>query len=244
MSNSISSIFSSVILAAGLVGGAFVLNGQFKLDNQSTQSAVSQSQSGVITVKGVAEAEYKATLATWRVGIKAWGKTYSEATDFNKEQIGTLVKFLVVQGFSQDNFDLKPIQVEEYVDAGKANGFYATRYITVSSKELDKIKKALAGIQDIRAVNNTIIFDQPSYYLENLNDVKRELIAKATQNANEQAVEFTKTSNVKVGALKSASEDSFEIKSASPNDDSANINDTSAIDKKVRLAVTVQYSVN
>lgn len=44
------------ILAVGLMAAAFILGHQFK----------NLQQTGVITVKGLAEAEHKATLGTWR----------------------------------------------------------------------------------------------------------------------------------------------------------------------------------
>ena len=97
------------------------------------------------------------------------------------------------------------------------------------------------------ANNQDISFGDPNYYLENLEQIKRELISKATQDAHVRAEEFAKTSNVKVGVLKSASQGPFYIQAPNPDsDDSSDYTgsyDTSTIEKKARLVVTIEYAI-
>ena len=83
----------------------------------------------------------------------------------------------------------------------RENGFDASRSIRISTKELTKLQKALTNIHQLVANNQDISFGDPNYYLENLEQIKRELISKATQDAHIRAEEFAKTSNVKVGVL-------------------------------------------
>lgn len=236
------------ILAVGLMAAAFILGHQFK----------NLQQTGVITVKGLAEAEHKATLGTWRVSVFGWGPTYNEAMKANQLNLNQAVKFLKEQGFTDTDREITDISVNErteyYVDEfgkdrSRKNGYNATRSIVLSTKDLPKLQKALAQIQFLRAENEAIDFSNPDYYLENLEEIKRDLIAKATQDAYVRAEEFAKTSNVKVGLLRSASQGSFDIKSTRPNTEDSDDSyggsyDTSTIDKKVRLVVTIQYAIN
>lgn len=236
-----------VILAVGLMASAFILGHQFK----------NLQQTGVITVKGLAEAEHKATVGSWRLAIYGWGATYADAMQANQHNLNQAVKFLTEQGFEAKDREINEISVSEnreyYTDEfgkerSRQNGYNAYRAIVISTKELDKLQKALSKIQYLRAENQAIDFDSPNYYLENLEAIKRDLIAKATQDAYVRAEEFAKTSNVKVGLLKSASQGSFDIKSTNlTTDDSSDYGgsyDTSSIDKKVRLVVTIQYAIN
>ncbi|QLB21152.1 hypothetical protein A6B43_06270 [Vespertiliibacter pulmonis] len=239
--------FLGVWLAIGLILSAFILGYQFK----------NFQQTGVITVKGLAEAEYKATLGTWQVTISARGQTYNEAMQNNQQNLNIAMDFLNKQGFATEDYQIANLSVDEYreyyvdehgKDRSRQNGFSATRSINISSKNLTKLQNALVAIQLLRAENQNIDFDRPNYYLENLEKIKRELIAKATQDAYIRAEEFAKTSNVKVGVLKSASQGSFDIQSSTPssedNSDYGGSYDTSTIDKKVRLVVTIQYTIN
>ncbi|MDY2946299.1 MAG: SIMPL domain-containing protein [Mannheimia varigena] len=237
-----------VILAVGLMAAAFILGHQFK----------NLQQTGVITVKGLAEAEHKATLGTWRVSIFGWGLTYNDAMKVNQQNLNQAVKFLKEQGFLNTEREITELSVNErteyYVDEfgkdrSRQNGYNATRSIVLSTKDLAKLQNGLSKIQFLRAENEAIDFSQPDYYLENLEEIKRDLIAKATQDAYVRAEEFAKTSNVKVGLLRSASQGSFDIKSSRPNTEDSDDSyggsyDTSTIDKKVRLVVTIQYSIN
>ncbi|MGX2947437.1 SIMPL domain-containing protein [Frederiksenia canicola] len=239
--------FLGAMLAVGLMVSAFILGHQFK----------NFQQTGVITVKGLAEAEHKATLGTWQISISAWGQHYEQAMKNNQANLNTAVRFLTEQGFTAEERSITDLSVSEYreyyvdehgKDRSRQNGFTASRSINLSTKDLAKLQKALAAIQMLRADNQDIDFYRPNYYLENLENIKRDLIAKATQDAYVRAEEFAKTSNVKVGLLKSASQGSFDIQSTTPssedNSDYGGGYDTSSIDKKVRLVVTIQYAIN
>lgn len=240
-------VLCGAVLAVGLMASSFILGQQFK----------NLQQTGVITVKGLAEAEYKATLGTWRIHLSGWGMTYAEAMAANQKNLNQAVKFLKEQGFYDEDRDITELEVskhtEYYVDEfgkdrSRDNGFIASRSIMISSKDLAKLQTALAKIQYLRAENQSISFQEPAYYLENLESIKRDLIAKATQDAYVRAEEFAKTSNVKVGLLRSASQGAFDIQSTRPNsDDSSDYGggyDTSTVEKKVRLVVTIQYTIN
>lgn len=171
------------------------------------------------------EAEHKATLGTWRVSIFGWGLTYNDAMKANQQNLNQAVKFLKEQGFVDGEREITELSVNErteyYVDEfgkdrSRQNGYNATRSIVLSTKDLAKLQNGLSKIQFLRAENEAIDFSQPDYYLENLEEIKRDLIAKATQDAYVRAEEFAKTSNVKVGLLRSASQGSFDIKSSRP----------------------------
>lgn len=141
---------SAVILAAGLLAAAFALGGRFK----------DLRQPGVITVKGLAEARHHATVGTWKVGVKVWGQDYAEARAKSTKQKERLKAFLKEHGFDTDSYQSESIAIdahtEYYTDAkgerqSRENGYDAEHTIVVSTKELDKLKTALAAIQDLRA---------------------------------------------------------------------------------------------
>lgn len=235
------------MLSMGLIGGAWTLGSQFG----------QLRESGVITVKGLAEAEYQASLGTWRVGVNAWGADYAAAMKNNDAQYTVLKHFLEQQGFTLEEMKSEEMNVgrhtEYYTDEkgerqSRDNGYDAERDFSISTKDLSKLNKAQSAILQLRAQNDTITFGSPRYYLEDLENIKRTLISKATQDAFVRAEEFAKTGNMKVGAMQSASQGSFDIKSASPSSDSDSDSygggyDTSTVDKKVRLVVTIQYRI-
>lgn len=238
---------AAVILAAGMLGAAAVLGYQFK----------NLREPGVITVKGLAEARHQATLGTWMVGVSVWGQDYAQARSGSQRQAAVLKEFLKEQGFDSKSFQSEQLEVDKHIESytdekgerqTRENGYDAKHDIVIATKDLAKLKSALADIQNLRSRNDSITFGQPKYYLENLENIKRDLIAKATQDAFVRAEEFAKTGNARVGAMKSASQGSFDIQSPNPSDDSGGdyggSYDTTTVEKNVRLVVTIQYGID
>ena len=91
--NSLPLIIFGIILALGLIAAAFVLGTQFK----------NLKQSGTITVKGLAEAPYKANLAQIQMGVSAWGQDYAGALANGKNDFKALQQFVASKGFSVSN---------------------------------------------------------------------------------------------------------------------------------------------
>ena len=191
------------------------------------------------------------------MGVNAWGADYASAMENNKKNYAELKTFLEKQGFSVDEVKNETMEVERHTEyytdekgerQSRENGYDAKRDFSISTKELAKLNKAQTEILAFRANNDTINFGSPKYYLENLENIKRTLISQATQDAFVRAEEFAKTGNMKVGAMQSASQGSFDIQSASPSSDDSSDSyggsyDTSTVDKKVRLVVTIQYRI-
>ena len=244
--NSLPLIIFGIILALGLIAAAFVLGTQFK----------NLKQSGTITVKGLAEAPYKANLAQIQMGVSAWGQDYAGALANGKNDFKALQQFVASKGFSVSSQNVTPISVEpyneDYVDEQgqtrtRQNGYKATQTLSISSQELNKITNMLAQVQNYRISHESVTFEKPQYLLNDLEKIKHDLIAKATDDANKRAEEFAKTGHAKVGVMRSASQGSFNILDAhNPDTDDSDYGgsyDKSGTDKLVRLVVTIDYAI-
>lgn len=244
--NSLPLIIFGIILALGLIAAAFVLGTQFK----------NLKQSGTITVKGLAEAPYKANLAQIQMGVSAWGQDYAGALANGKNDFKALQQFVASKGFSISSQNVTPISVEpyneDYVDEQgqtrtRQNGYKATQTLSVSSQELNKITNMLAQVQNYRISHESVTFEKPQYLLNDLEKIKHDLIAKATDDANKRAEEFAKTGHAKVGVMRSASQGSFNILDAhNPDTDDSDYGgtyDKDGVDKLVRLVVTIDYAI-
>ena len=244
--NSLPLIIFGIILALGLIAAAFVLGTQFK----------NLKQSGTITVKGLAEAPYKANLAQIQMGVSAWGQDYAGALANGKNDFKALQQFVASKGFSISSQNVTPISVEpyneDYVDEQgqtrtRQNGYKATQTLSISSQELNKITNMLAQVQNYRISHESVTFEKPQYLLNDLEKIKHDLIAKATDDANKRAEEFAKTGHAKVGVMRSASQGSFNILDAhNPDTDDSDYGgtyDKDGVDKLVRLVVTFDYAI-
>lgn len=234
------------ILAIGLIAAAFTLGAQFK----------NFRQPGTITVKGLAEKNFQSDSATWSTGVALHGDTYQEVLTALEREQEKLRKFLEKQGFGSGEISIgMPSVNRSYLDKRDSegnyeripNGYDGSASIEVSSKKLDKIQEAYKAIMNFRAQNEFITFYNPQYLLGGLETIKRELITQATEDAHLRALEFAKTGGGKVGAMRSASQGSFNIYAdtgSTDSDDYGGSYDKSTIGKQVRLVVTIEYAID
>ena len=238
-------LLPALVLAVGIAAGAGVLGSQLK----------NLRQPGEITVKGLAEENYQADSAEWKLSMALHYPDYATSMAGLKRYTPVLINFLKSQGFSDNEMRLENPQITvhrkeiyendryRYVD----DGYNATQSVLVNTKDLSKLKQAYDNALNFRAEQIGFRFDEPQYLLGNLEEIKHSLIAKATQDAHRRAEEFAKTGNGKVGAMKSASQGSFNIYSDSiaDNDDGdyGGTYSKSTVGKRVRLVVTVKYGI-
>ena len=190
------------------------------------------------------------------MGVSAWGQDYAGALANGKNDFKALQQFVASKGFSVSSQNVTPISVEpyneDYVDEQgqtrtRQNGYKATQTLSISSQELNKITNMLAQVQNYRISHESVTFEKPQYLLNDLEKIKHDLIAKATDDANKRAEEFAKTGHAKVGVMRSASQGSFNILDAhNPDSDDSDYGgtyDKDGVDKLVRLVVTIDYEI-
>ena len=152
--------------------------------------------------------------------MNAHGESYQEVLDLLTARRKKLSKFLGEQGFTAAEMKVGLPEVsrvfnETRDELGQRNPHaqrlrWRPQYCGQHQK-LDKIQAAQRAILNFRAQNEFIRFDNPQYLLGNLETIKRDLITQATEDAQKRAAEFAKTGGGKVGAMRSASQGSFNI---------------------------------
>ena len=234
------------LLAVGLIVAAFVLGMQFK----------NFRQTGTITVKGLAEKSFQSNSAQWVTSVSLHADSYQEVLDALKIQQPRLKRFLLEQGFADNEIEVDvpsvnvaytTVRDEQGNERQVRNGYDGSQSLLVRTNKLDKVQAAHRAILNFRAQNEFIEFESPQYLLDNLESIKRDLINQATQDAHQRALEFAKTGGGKVGAMRSASQGSFNIyalNGTSEDSDYGGTYDKSTIDKQVRLVVTIEYGID
>ena len=102
-------------------------------------------------------------------------------------------------------------------------------------------------IIQLLAAGEPVVYGSPRYLIRDLESIKMSLIGAATENARQRAEEFAKVGQVKVGAMRSASQGAFYILPANSEasaDDYGGVYDKTTIDKKARVVVTIEYGID
>jgi len=208
-----------------------------------------------ISVKGLAEKPIKADRAEWTVGLQVQGATITEALAKLRKEKPALDKLLADAGFDaaalQESNESAEPNFEE-VEGRNGNmrsvqvGHVARQSVTITTTDLARVVAAARGIVQFQA-DHPVTFGAPQYLVSNLEEVKMSLIGAAMQNAKVRAAEFAKNGDVKVGAMRSASQGAFYILAAGANADVSDWGgtyDKATIDKIARVVVTVDYSID
>ncbi|HLW09003.1 MAG TPA: SIMPL domain-containing protein [Fermentimonas sp.] len=225
-------ILESIILAAGLVVLGFLLNSGI---NRFTD------RDRVVTVKGLAEMEVTADKVIWPLMYKDIGNDmailYTNIQSKNK----TIVDFLLSNGISREEISIAPpeiidLEAERYINQAIQNRYNATSVITVTSSDVDKIRKLISEQTELLrqgvAITGGDYRYNTTYEYTGLNSIKPQMIEEATKNAREAAEKFALDSGSKLGKIRNASQGQFTITDRDAN--------TPHI-KNVRVVTTINY---
>lgn len=224
-------IIASVVLAAGLLAlGLCVRSGLNSFTDRQR----------VVDVKGLAEREVNANLVTWPIMFKEVGNdlptVYHRVTAVNNQ----IVDFLVANGLSQDEISIgapkvQDLQTDRYNTNPLPYNYAVTSVVTVSSSKVKQVHSLINRQGELFSKGIAIISDYSTtitYDFTDLNSIKPEMIAEATQNAREAAKKFADDSDSRLGKIKTARQGQFSIEDRDA---------TTPYIKKVRVVTSLTY---
>lgn len=228
----ISNVIAAGVLAVGLVGlGLCVRSG---LDSFSARDRV-------VDVRGLCEREVPANHVTWPIVSKEVGNDlqtlYAKVSATNN----AIVSFLKANGIDESEISISApqmvdVQANMYVSQDVRYRYNLTTVVTVSSSKVDQVRSLISRQGELMKEGVAVVqgdYDNRTIYeYTELNTIKPEMIAQATENAREAAKKFAEDSDSKIGKIKSARQGQFTIEDRDPY--------TPYI-KKVRVVTSLAY---
>ncbi|MBB6226951.1 SIMPL domain-containing protein [Polymorphobacter multimanifer] len=228
-------VIAAAIIAAGLIIG--LVGGGLLLGDGLTRAKLADR---AVTVRGLAEQDVTADLATWTIGTTALGTDLAglqAKVDADGERV---TAFLRNAGFTAEEIESGEISVNQYFN-NNINNVTIRRKFKLRTTKIQQARAAYA--EQATLLRQGVVFDSEGvgmvYSFTRLNDVKPQMIAAATKNAREGAEQFAKDSGAEVGGIKSASQGYFSI---IPRDgDSSGSSAGSSPFQKVRVVTTIDF---
>lgn len=195
----------------------------------------------IVSVKGLAEMEVPADKVIWPLVYKELGN--DPVSIYNKiaEKNAAVVKYLKQNGVAEEEISIAPAEIidmeaDRYASQNVAYRYNATSVITVTSKNVDLIRKLITKQTELLKQGIAIAGGDyrynVSYEFTGLNNVKPQMIEEATKNARAAAEKFAKDSDSSLGKIRNASQGQFSISDRDSN--------TPYI-KNIRVVTTVNY---
>ncbi|MXO73288.1 DUF541 domain-containing protein [Altererythrobacter buctensis] len=218
------------ILAVGMVAGGYLLG-----DGLTRMKMAERS----VTVRGLAEREVTADLATWTISYSATATDMASAqasVDANTAAIRTFFDGL---GFPEDAIQPTGANVSSYSNNGVMT-YTVRQRMALRTTDIERAQRAVRQQADL--VRRGVLLEEGSgmsYTFTRLNDIKPEMVAEATRDARASAEQFAEDSATEVGGIRSATQGYFEI--AARDGDTGGWGSADTPFKTVRVVTTVDF---
>ncbi|VWX59157.1 SIMPL domain-containing protein [Sphingorhabdus sp. 109] len=221
---------SAGLLTVGLMVGGYLLGDGLLRAKMADRS---------VTVRGLAEREVTADLATWTIAYSAQSSDLQSAqTDIDRDTTA-ITAFFKELGFEADALKPTGANVNQYSSNGIPQ-YTIRQRLSLRTNDIDKAQAAVARQFDL--VRRGVVLEDGSgmsYTFTKLDEIKPEMVAEATKDARKSAEQFAEDSGTDVGGIKSATQGYFSINSRDGDAGGYGVTDTPY--KKVRVVTTVNF---
>lgn len=209
----------------------------------------------VVTVRGLAERDVVADLATWTLAFASTGSNLADVQRQSDAQSLAVRRFLEAQGFGPQEVRQQAITVNQWVDNNPAYGPEGRANISIR-QSLQLRTTNIAAAQKAHAAQAALVRagvaleegnTRMVYSFTKLNNIKPAMIAEATRDARKGAEQFAHDSDTSVGSIRRAQQGYFSIGAregdvaAANGASSGNGSDTPF--QKVRVVTTIDFAL-
>jgi hypothetical protein len=227
-----------LLIAASLMAGGVMVGGYLLGDGLRRARMADRA----VTVRGLAERDVTADLATWTISFTETGSELEPVRQGAEQDASIVVNFFRQAGFQPGEINDAAISVNNFFDENRGgNVVTVRRQIQLRTRDIVKAQQAYGRQAElIRAGVAIEDGSAMTYNFTKLNDVKPEMIAMATQDARRAAEQFARDSDTAVGGIRSATQGYFSITARDGNE----VEEGSGRDspqQKVRVVTTVDF---
>ncbi|MGB3469961.1 MAG: SIMPL domain-containing protein [Erythrobacter sp.] len=224
---------TAAIASIGIIAGGYLLGNGLLRAKEAERS---------VTVRGLAERDVTADLATWTISYSAAATNLAEAQGKVRTDTNAIRSFFDELGFPAEALQPTGANVSSYTNRGVTT-YTVRQRLSLRTDDIERAQKAVA--QQFDLVGRGVLLEEGSgmsYAFTGLNDIKPEMVAEATLNARESAQQFAEDSGTGVGAIKSATQGYFSIEARDGSGGGWGTSDSPY--KKVRVVTTVNFSLD
>jgi hypothetical protein len=205
-----------------------------------------------ISVTGSATEEIKSDYIVWQGWFSRREADLKTAYKKVKEDLDRVKAYLVSKGVGDKEAIISQVSTETIYkknekgnDTNDIQGYRVTQSIEIRSNEVDKIDTVSRDVTELIDQGIEFTSAAPQYFYTKLDELKIEMLARATQNAKQRAENMAKATGNKIGFMRSAKMGVFQITPITSTDVSDwGINDTTSLDKKVMAVVTASFAID
>jgi hypothetical protein len=224
---------AAAIMAAGLVAGGYLLGDGLLRARMADRS---------VTVRGLAERDVLADLATWTISYSGTASNLADAQASVDRDTAQLRDFFTELGFPDDALQPVAANVSSYTDNGIPR-FTVRQRMSLRTQDIARAQDAVR--RQFELVRRGVMLEEGSgmaFSFTQLNAIKPEMVAEATRDARAAAEQFAKDSGAEVGPILQATQGYFSIAARDGDGGGWGVADTPF--KQVRVVTTVDFALD
>jgi uncharacterized protein len=225
-----------VLLAATAIGAVGLMAGGWLAGSGLVRMKDAERS---VTVRGLAERDVRADLASWTINYSASAGDLASAQADAAADTAAIRAYFRGLGFPANALSAAGVSVNSYNNNGIMT-YTVQQRLQFRTTDINRAQQAVARQFDL--VERGVSIAEGStmqYAFTGLNAIKPPMIAEATRDARRSAEQFARDSGASVGRIRSATQGYFEITARDGVSENYGVTDTP--DKRVRVVTTVQY---
>ena len=221
----------ALIAALGLVISGFLIGDGLRRARLADRS---------VTVRGLAERDVTADLATWTIAFSEQGSDLGPVQAALDEKSRTVRNFFRRLGFADKDVSLAGTGVSQFYDSNRgANSVTVRQRLQLRTNDVARARAAFA--RQFELVRGGVALEEGTsmvYSFTRLNEVKPDMIAAATRDARAGAERFARDSDTEVGGIKQATQGYFSVGARDGEEGSSG---SDSPNQKVRVVTTIDF---
>ena len=236
-------IVLGVCIAAATIVSSVILSGGFLKVMRLTREQIS--------VTGSATRDIRSDFIVWGGAFSRRDVDLKTAYKSLRDDLEKVRAYLRAKGVGDDETTITQLTTETLYrkndkgnDTNEIEGYKLTQGIKVMSRDVAKVDRVSREATELIDQGILFVSPAPEYFYTKLDELKVEMLAKATENAKQRAESMVKATGNRIGFMRSARMGVFQITPATSTDVSDwGVNDTTSFDKKVMAVVTVSFAI-
>ena len=233
---------NTILIAALIFAVAIVLGGYLLGDGLRRARMADRA----VTMRGLAERNVVADLATWSLGFTASGTDLAEVQARIDRDQRIIQDFFRTAGFPASALSDGGGTISSVYDNDR-QATIVTINRTLNFRTNDVMRAQRAYLRQFNLIRSGVQLDGSgmNYSFTRLNDVKPEMIGQSIQDARRAAERFAQDSGTSVGAIRSATQGYFSIgaRDGDADTESGSSGNSTPL-QKVRVVTTIEFYLN
>jgi len=236
-------IVLGICIAIATIVSSVILSGGFLKVMKFTREQIS--------VTGSATKEIRSDYIVWKGDFSRRETDIKTAYASLRSDLDKVKAYLTSKGIKDDELMICQVATETVYkknekgnDTNDIQGYRLNQGVEIRSNDVGKIDKVAREVTELIDQGIELTSPAPEYFYTKLDELKVEMLAKATENAKQRAESMVSATGNKIGFMRSARMGVFQITPATSTDVSDwGVNDTTSLDKKVMAVVTVSFAI-